>query len=153
LRHADTTTFKIKSLRPQRYSGNIIYYDYETIKQKDASITLEPQNRCAVISLDKAVDLTEATVSFDARGSSGSERIAIVFRDNKMKSNANVEDVILTPFLPTDSWHTFAIKLGDISLPLDKKYITEIRFDTASNFTNNKSESTVYVKNINLGLN
>jgi len=128
--------------------ANSSYYDYEQIKNNYAPIVLEPENRSAVINLGSIKDLASAVISFNAKGENGTEKVAIILRDEQKMSNANRDDIILTPQLPKDRWQTFNVELKNLRLPLDKSRVAQIRFDSSDKLTNNGPAAKAYIKDI-----
>lgn len=136
------------ALYPVKQYGNIFYYKYEQIKNNKAPIVLSRENICAAINFDEAKNLTGSIVSFMAKGQRGSEKIAIILKDNYNFSNANKNDIILTSLLSKNKWQGFSIKLDNLYLPLNKNKITQLRFDISGSLTENDLQATVYIKKI-----
>jgi hypothetical protein len=139
------------ALFPAKYAGrnsNSAYYDYEQIKNNYAPIVLELENKSALINLGRIADLTSAVISFNAKGENGTEKVAIILRDEQRMSNANRDDIILTPALPKDGWQAFNVELKNLRLPLDKSKVTQIRLDSSGNLTDNGPVAKVYIKDI-----
>lgn len=133
---------------PSNPTSNTSYYNYEQIRDSSASIALGEENSFAVITLRSAMDLTNATISFGARGETGEEKVALILRDVKKMSNANPDDIILTTPLTGNKWHFFKVDLKKLKIPIDKSKITQIRFDNSYRLTKNQPEARVYIKNI-----
>jgi len=141
------------SLIPLRTYNNISYYDYKRIEGNASPVMLYTQSKSAVIKLQKASDLRNAVLFFEAKGISGTEKIAIILKDKYNRSNANKRDAIMTSVLNKDDWQAFKIKLSDLNLPLDKSQVTQVRFDTSDYLTGKNPNITVYIKNIHMEFN
>lgn len=147
-RPIDITKSRGLTLSPVKYYNNIAYYNYKQIEHMEASIMLEPNNSCAAINFGKIMDLTAGVISFRTKGEHGTEKVAIILKDIHKMSNANRDDVILTPVLLNNEWQHFNIELKGLYLPLDKSRITQVRFDTSTNLTKNRPQAKVYIKDI-----
>ena len=141
---------KTTAVSPSKYYSTIAYYDYQQLKGKNKQLILQEQKNCAAVNLDKITDLTNAAVSFSAMGEAGTERVAILLKDDNNNSNANRDDVILTPLLPNDRWQKFNVRFDNLYLPLDKSRVEQVRFDASSNLTKNSREARVYIKDISI---
>ncbi|MFH1867783.1 MAG: hypothetical protein ABH843_02315 [Candidatus Omnitrophota bacterium] len=141
---------KTKLQIPSKNITNAPSYNYEYVKKSIASIALGGENSFAAISLGETMDLSNATISFGAKGESGSEKLALILRDAKNMSNANPDDIILTTALLKDKWHFFSVNLKDLNVPIDKSKITQIRFDNSPRLTKNYPGAKIYVKDINI---
>jgi hypothetical protein len=150
---------KVGSVENLSHKGTLIsstknrtlyYYDYEEIKKRPEPFLLNAEKEGIAINFNKLKDMNTAMVSFAAKGNIGGETIAIILKDAFNKSNANRDDVILTPSLAANGWRSFNIKFDNLSLPLDKTRISQVRFDTSSNLTKNNSDAAVYIKDIKI---
>lgn len=139
---------KAISLSSVKHKGGISYFDYGMIKNNASTLELAGGISCIAVNFEKPSDLTAAVISFQAKAEADREKLAIILRDAGNFSNANKDDVILTPVIPKNKWQAFNIRLKDISLPVDKSRVTQIRFDVSSALTGNESSKTVYIKNI-----
>lgn len=126
------------------------YYKYEDIKDDFRSFTLDGNNHYAVINLGSAMDFSNAVISFGARGENGEEKLALILRDSKKMSNANPDDIILTTPLLKERWNFFRVNLKEISIPVDKSRVTQIRFDSSYRLTKNESGARVYIKDLSI---
>lgn len=134
---------------PIRYYSNISYYDYEQLENMQGPILLEHSNSCVAINLGKTRDLRDGIISFASKGECGKEQVAIILRDANRMSNANQEDIILTPILDNGKWQLFNLRLKQLYLPLDMSRITQVRFKIS--FKDTKEDyprAKVYIKDI-----
>jgi hypothetical protein len=138
------------TLTPVKHRGNTSFYDYRTIEKSPLIIPLGRENTSVALNLGRATDLEGTAISFLAKGETGGEKIAIILRDKDNLSNANQEDVILTPSLPKNRWQSFSIKFSQLNLPLDKSRISQIRFDISSKLTENRPRAKTYIKDISI---
>ena len=138
------------TLTPVNHRGNTAFYDYRAIEKSPLILSLGKENTSAALNLGRATDLEAMAISFLAKGEAGGEKIAIILRDKDNLSNANQEDVILTPSLSKNSWQSFSIKFSRLNLPLDKSRISQIRFDISSKLTENRARSRAYIKDITI---
>jgi len=128
--------------------SGITYYDYARLRVEEQTLSLSQGRPYAAIELGEISDLSDSTISFAAKGTAGTEKIAIILRDKHNFSNANREDVLLTPLLSHDSWQIFQIDLSQVTLPLAKSRVTQIRFDASSRLTSNDLNAEVFIKDI-----
>lgn len=140
---------KVKTTPPIRYDSNISYYHYGQLENMPGPIILRPDRSCAAINLGQPRDLQEGVISFMSKGECGKERVAIILRDINRMSNANQDDIILTPVLDNGKWQLFNIRPKQRYLPLDISRVTQVRFEISSNHTEEDNpRARVYIRDI-----
>lgn len=143
--------FDVTRVIPKRSVGylpynNVLNFDYSLIKEAASPIILRRDARVAAINMKETVNVSGATISFLARGTEGTEKIAVILKDDNNISNANKEDLILTSSLSADKWRMFNIDVDSLYLPINKNRISQIRLDVTNRLTGNNQDSVVLIK-------
>ncbi|GEM_PF-5151784 len=139
------------SLSSFRNSAGIAYHNYNDANGSMPIAALgQGYEAVFAISFGAEKDFTDSIISFAAKGKKGAEKIAIILKDRNNFSNANYDDKILTPSLLGGRWQTFKINMQQLSLPLDKTRITQLRFDVSEKLTGNNPDTVIYIKNISI---
>ncbi len=139
------------SLSSFKNSAGIAYHNYNDANSSMPTTTLgQGYETVFAINFGAEKDFTDTIISFTAKGKKGAEKIAVILKDRNNFSNANYDDKILTPSLLGGRWQTFRINMQQLSLPLDKSRITQLRFDASDKLTGNNPDAIVYIKNITI---